>query len=52
MSPYSKSFECALDEGEHIFVRNYSTFFDLYGANVDCTTKKNMLSNISYLLHN
>ena len=37
--------------GELIFIGHYCSFFDLYGSNVDCITKKDMLSNISYLLH-
>ena len=51
MSPYSKSFGCELDEGERIFVGWYSRFFDLYGADVDGKTKKNIISDISILLH-
>ena len=39
------------NEGEPIFIGHYCSFFDLYGSNVDYITKKNILSNLSYLLH-
>ena len=50
MNPQSKGFGCELDEGERIFVRNYKSFFDLYGADFDSITKKDILSNMAYLI--
>ena len=51
MYPNGQSVRSELEECERIFIGNYYAFFDLYGSNVDCITKKDMLSNISYLLH-
>ena len=51
MYPNGQSVRSELDKGERIFVGGYSRFFDLYGADVDGKTKKNIISDISILLH-
>ena len=50
MGPQSKGFGCELDKGEDLFTGSYVSFFDLYGPDVDCITKKGILSRMAYLL--